>query len=347
MPPVIDDTEKSIISSIPDFEDNDTDTSDGTTTPATETATDNTAVTAPNNGVAEADSGGSKPDALTQPAPVIRKDGFVEKPNPEHPNTRDLVDPATGQVVARGGVERRIFESAQRLHRENSSLTTRLQQAEAQNNSATEIVKLGTTLGLSAPDQQASFNLMSQFLKDPVRMLEQLVIEVKSKGYEIPFLATGITPGMDTAAVQRMIDSRMSPITNATKQQEQQTQIQAQAKEKLDVFLDENPEGTHNLGVLAEMMTAQPGMTIENAYTRLVKWCVSNGYDYTQPLKPQIAAKQQPATNTAQTPELPRNSVPLPNGRQANGAAQIEQVASFDENSSWADIIRHSMRATG
>ena len=345
------DTEDTILSNIPDFNDNDNDTSDSNDTTAQEASdTSEDTDTGTTGSVGATGSEGRTTDTPAQPtvaAPVTRRDGLVETPNPNNPSARDLVDPTTGQVVARGGIERRIFEGAQRMQRDNVSLQARVTAAEGAANNANEVVKLGSTLNLSASDQHASFNLMSQFLKDPVRMLEQLVIEVKSKGYDIPFLATGITPGMDTAAIQRMVDSRMAPITNANRQQQENVQIQENAKKTLDVFLDTNPEGQHNLTTLAEMMTAQPGLTIDNAYLRLMKWCHSNGLDYSQPLKPQLEARQ-PTNTTVQTPTSPRQQIaPLPNGRTPNQAAPINQAASFNENSSWADIIRQSMRETG
>jgi len=177
-----------------------------------------------------------------------------------------------------------------------------------------------------------------------------LVIEVKSKGYEIPFLATGITPGMDTAAMQRMLDQKMAPITEQRVAQEQQQRAQVEAKKTLDNFLDDHPEGEHNLTVLAEMMTTDPGLTIDRAYMKLIKWCHSNGYDYSQPLAPQMSARraQQPAAKTAPTPELPRTpTMPLPNGRTPASAVPVDEAAMFDHNASWEDLIRHSMRVTG
>jgi hypothetical protein len=347
-------TEDDILSSIPDLDDNTQDTSNDTTTETTDTTQETSDTGAQSNVTVDTtNSEGSGANTPAQPAlgatPTIRRDGLAEVPNPNNPGARDLVDPSTGQVVARGGIERRIFEHSQRTQRDNQALQARVTAAEAQVSQGTEINRLGTSLALSPQDQQASFNLMSQFLKNPVQMLEQLVIEVKSKGYDIPFLTTGITPGMDTAAIQRMVDQRMAPITDANKQQQQAAEVQVQAKRTLDNFLDTNPEGQHNLTVLAEMMTAQPGMTIDNAFVRMIKWCASNGYDYSQPLKPQIEAKraQQPANTTAQT-TLPRQPVaPLPNGRPTSNAAPVNKAATFDENSSWSDIIRQSMRETG
>lgn len=342
-----DDTEDSILGNIPGLEDNTAEVSGGETTEATTTEASEAAAT---NSVGTPAIEGGESNTPAQPAAITRRDGLAEVPSKDNPGARDLVDPASGQVVARGGIERRIFEGAQRVHRDNQQLQQQLTQANQRFETANEVVKLGNSLNLSPQDQSASLQLMSDFLKNPVQMLERLVVEVKSKGYEIPFLTEGVSAGMDTAAIQRMMDQRMAPITQAREQQEAQGREQQEAKKTLDTFLDSNPEGEHNLTVLAEMITNQPGLTLDNAYVKLIKWCASNGLDYSQPLKPQIEARraQQPATTTAQTPQQPRvPTVPLPNGRQPVSAVPINSAASFNESSSWADIIRQSMRESG
>jgi len=345
------DTESNIIGNIPDFDDDtENDTSETETEDTDSESTDDgddagdTSTTA-----SSTENDASKPAA---DAPIVRRDGLHEVVNPDDPRSRNLVDPATGQVVARGGIERRIFENSQRLTRDNASLLQRVQAAETSANNANEIVKLGSNLSLSSSDQTASFNLMSQFLKDPVRMLEQLVIEVKSKGYDIPFLENGVTPGMDTAAISHMVDARMQPITEANRARDNEAAVHTQARKTLETFLDRNPEGEHNLSVMAEMITKEPGLTIDDAYMRLIKWSSSNGYDYSQPLQQQINARnnsqQQPVGNSTQTSTQPRQVVaPLPNGRQPNRVAPINEPAMYDENASWETIIRRSMRDTG
>jgi hypothetical protein len=188
---------------------------------------------------------------------------------------------------------------------------------------------------------------MSDFLRDPVKTLEYLVAEVKSKGYPIPFLEQGVTPGMDMAAIQRMIDNKMQPITQQQQAARQQAEMKQRAEADLQVFLDDNGEANSNLDVLAEMLNAQPGLSLQSAYTKMIRWAHENGLDWTQPLKAQIAQqRQQP---TPQQP--PQQQRPLPGRRSAggNGATPVGDgaVQQYNENASWADIIRQSMREHG
>lgn len=348
-------TEDSILNSIPDFRDDGGESDSGTqqtSTHESEGGSDGRSSAPPTTtgtGVGQANSGRNPGNAQTPQPGVVRRlhDGLVEQPNPDDPRTRDLVDPITGRVVAKGGIERRVFEEGQRHARENTQLKQQLQQAAQQIGSRDELSRVAQELNIPQESQIAALRVMSDFLRDPVKTLQMLVEEVKSKGYQIPFLEQGVSPGMDLAAIQRMIDAKMQPITQQHQLAQRQAQERAQAQRVLDNFLSTHPDAEPNLGTIAQMLQAQPGLTIQDAYIKMSNWCVSNGLDYTQPIEPQIAQLQQQPTQQPQQP--PANRRPLPNGRSATGntSMPVDQARSFNENTSWSDIIRHSMQESG
>lgn len=338
-------TEDNILSSIPDIHDvgGDDGGADTSSTGGGDSGGPQTSSAPP--------SGGAQGDAQqTTQAPVRRRhDGLVEVPNAEQPNTRDLVDPVSGRTVARGGIERRVFEEGQRHARENNQLKTQLGQAMQRLSGVNEVTQEATRLNVSPQDQVVAVRIMSEFLRDPVKTLETLVAEVKSKGYQIPFLEQGVTPGMDMAAIQRMIESKMAPLTQQQDAQRQQAEVTARATRDLDAFLEDNQDAHSNLDVLSEMLQAQPGLSLHNAYTKMIRWSHDNGLDWTMPLKQQIAQqRQQPPPQQQPTQQQPTR--PLP-GRSAvpNTAAPLGNgsVAQYNENASWADIIRQSMQDHG
>jgi hypothetical protein len=272
-----------------------------------------------------------------------RHDGLVEVPNEENPSTRDLVDPVTGRRVAQGGVERRIYEEGQRHARENTQLKQQLQNAMQQLGGINNVTQEAVRLGLPAENQLIALRVMADFMRDPVKTLEYMVQEVKSKGYQIPFLEQGISPGMDMAAIARMIDQKFLPLTQQRQQQEQRQRFETEAKQELDRFLGANEDAHENLDVIAEMLQAQQGLGIQDAYIKMMRWAVENGLDPRRSLKQQIAAAQQQPT---QQP----NTRPLPNGRSATGGvAQRSNGATqmHNENASWSDIIRDAMHEHG
>src|SRR5215831_5429334 len=277
-----------------------------------------------------------------------RHDGLIERPNPDNHNTRDLVDPVSGRVVAQGGIERRIFEDSQRTMRENNSLKQRVTGLENALRQSNETIQEAARLGVQPQDQLIAIRVMSDFMRDPVRTLEALVEEVKSKGYQIPFLAQGVSPGMDMAAFSRMIDAKLQPFVQERTQNRQQAEAQQKARADLDAFLEENQEANSNLDVLSEMLQAQPGLSLQSAYTKMIRWSHENGLDWTQPLKQQIAAMRQQQT----TPQPQTDTRPLPGRRSANSQGTLRMNGAgagqqFNENASWADIIRSAMEESG
>jgi hypothetical protein len=277
-----------------------------------------------------------------------RHDGLVEVPNAENPNTRDLVDPVSGKVVASGGIERRIFEDSQRTMRENNQLK---QQVAGMNNAfrqTSEVTQEAARLGVQPQDQLVAIRVMADFMRDPVRTLQSLVEEVKSKGYPIPFLEQGVTQGMDMAAMSRMIDGKLQPMMQERAQNLQLQQARQAAQRDLEGFIQGNPEANNNLDVLAEMLQAQPGLPLQEAWVKMIRWSHENGLDWSQPLKQQIASLQSQQQPTHQQPQM--DNRPLP-GRRSVNAQQVQRVngdgRTHGENTSWSDIIRDAMRESG
>lgn len=343
-------TEDSILNTIPDFQDgggsSDVGDSGGPSTSSSPTEGGDAQTSA------QPTTGGEGTSSAPQQQTVRRRhDGLVEVPSQEQPNARDLVDPITGRTVARGGIERRVFEDGQRHARENNQLRGQLQNATRQLASINEVTQEAVRLNVAPQDQIAAIRVMSDFLKDPVKTLQYLVEEVKSKGYPIPFLEQGVTPGMDLNAIQRMIDARMAPITQQQQAAQQQAQMRQRAEADLNAFLEDNQEANSNLDVLAEMLNAQPGLSLQSAYTKMIRWSHENGLDWTQPLKAQIAQQRQQPTPQQQTQQPTQAQRPLPGRRSAggNGATPVGDggVQQYNENASWADIIRQSMREHG
>jgi hypothetical protein len=337
--------EDSILGSIPDIHD-DVDTGTDTSQGGGDTGGDATTSSAPTQ-----QGGGQTSAQPGQPQAQVRRrhDGLVEVPNAEQPNTRDLVDPITGRVVAKGGIERRVYEEGQRHSRENNQLKNQLSQATRQLASINEVTQEAVRLNVSPQDQVVAIRIMAEFMRDPVKTLEALVSEVKSKGYPIPFLEQGVTPGMDMAAIQRMIDNKMAPITQQQVQSRQQQEHQQRAEAEINAFLEDNQEANSNLDVLSEMLQAQPGLSLHSAYTKMIRWAHENQLDWTQSLKQQIAQQRQQPTPQQQT-QQPAPTRPIPGrGVQPTQATPVGNgaVTQYNENASWADIIRQSMQEHG
>jgi len=353
-------TDDEILSSIPGLEEFVSEQNASNTEADTNTegnTTDTAAATSNESGTGNTQTQGNSEGqtGTAQEQVIARRDGLVERPNQDNPRTRDLVDPATGRIVAHGGIERSVFEQAQRHRRENDSLKQRLQTLETQVGGANEVTRVGNQLQLAPQEQVAAVQAFADFKRDPVRFLETLVAEVKSKGFDIPFLSEGINRGIDTAAVQRMLDERLAPITQQQRQVEANTQSYRQAEAELNQFIENFPASQANLDVIGEMLERDPSLTLDRAYVRMVEWAHDNGFDPRQPLKAQVGrAGQQPQQGSA--PLQPQQTMPqrattptapLPNGRGTAQAPQREATSTLNETSSWQQIVREAFRENG
>lgn len=291
------------------------------------------------------DTAGSQPNE--DPTRIVRRqDGLVERQSQDDPRRRDLVDPVTGQVVARGGIERRVYEQGKRAERELQTVRQQNQQLQAQVQGLTQAGGLAQQLGLSAEAQSTAMRVMANFQRDPVNTLEYLISEVKAKGYNIPSL-NGQGGQTDLAAFERMIDQRLRPFTQQAEQVRMQEEAQAKARRDLDSFLDEEPDARANLDIIAEMLQKDTSLNLNSAYIRFIKWCSVNQLDPTQHVGPQLQTRQQVAQQTQQPGQQPRTR-PLPNGRQMNGSTVVPAGSrTLDTDASWDAIVRESMAEAG
>jgi hypothetical protein len=273
---------------------------------------------------------------------VKRTDGLIERQNAANPRVRDLVDPMTGQVVAQGGIERRIYEQSKRHERDAQTLRRENEQLKAQANGYQHANSLATQLGLPPEAQSTAFRVMADFMRDPVRTIEYLIAEVKAKGHNIPSLM-GQGQSTDVEALSKLLDQRLAPLMQERQQVQRVEQANQNAKRELDNFLDQAPDARTNLDILAEMITGDQSLNLHTAYIRFLTWCSANQLDPTQHVGLQLQARQQ-----AQAPaQQPRQTRPLPGNRQMNGAIPVGSRAVHDETSEWSAIINDSMLEAG
>jgi hypothetical protein len=334
-----DTSEKDILSNVPGLEDDsggDDSGSEGAGSQPTESEESGTASEPAEAPTAQAKEG--------QPPIVRRSDGLVERQSPTDPRVRDLVDPATGQVVAKGGIERRIFDKATRAEQQANAFKSQLQTANTQLETLRSVNSVANQLKLPPEQQVMAMRVMSDFMKDPVTTIEYLIGEVKAKGYQIPSL-NGAGQQTDMAAFQRMLDERLAPMMQERQQQEAARQAQTRAKETLDNFLGQEPDARANLDILANMIEQDQSLSLESAYIRFMRWCMVNQLDPTQPVGPQAQAREQQSQSLPGN--QPRQPRPLPTGRPMNGQVGAVDRRPFDEHSEWSDIIKQSMAEAG
>ena len=329
-----------------------------TTEPTTETPANEPSPTDPApEGQTPVD--GKAPAQPKDPAGEPAKPGSGEKPatdknaqqRPSKHQPGDLVDPRTGEVIAKAGAERRHFETAQRATRELGNVRQQLERTSTELNAFRQAAQLPTQLGLSPDETAQGLQLVASWKQNPVGVVKYLVEQAQAMGHNIE----GLTGAADMGAIRTMIERELMPFRQQAQmgqaQQEAHTAAQAQIQDLIGAYGQEALVNSDALSKLIDAgAAAGQAMTLEQAYSRFSNWCYKNGLDPHQPIDPQIEARSQAPQAPAPT-ATNGGMPPRPNGRAGSAmqpmTAQRDVSAGMTGMERNADIVRAAMRDAG
>lgn len=227
------------------------------------------------------------------------------------------------------------------LQRTTTELETYKQQVETYK-SATVV------MGELQPNEvPGAVRLYSALKMNPVATLKQLLVEAKANGHTID----GIGEGVDTAAINRLLDQRLKPFEQNNSGQTQQTQSSElrTVDTDTDLFYQSFPDASIHDDILGQMLAkniedkragrADRILGNSELYFTLKNAAIAQGYDFSKPLQPQIDARK--SAGTQEIVRQPENVAPRLNG---NGGVQSEplvQTGSAEE--SFGDIVKRAL----
>ena len=276
----------------------------------------------------------------------------------------NLVDVATGEVVARAGAERRFFEAARQARAELARVQTAVSQMEAtvrERDTALaayrEAANSYTSLGLEPQEVTMAMQLMSNYKRNPLEAIRYMLTEAQAAGHNVASITSG--SGIDTAAIARLIDQRLAPFTQDRQSAQAQETAYNNARTVWQTLANERAAYGEDINIhadaIANLLRRDDNMTLREAYLTLGNWALANGYDMGQPLAPQIQARQ--AGNTAQQQQPPAdnlqspgtNGVPPVQRRNVGATANTTEMrpARAGEFASNRDLVREAMREAG
>ncbi|NJL53769.1 hypothetical protein HC928_00590 [bacterium] len=334
--------EEELMASIED-EDIDDGVVDETTTPeveqdtGTQDATPETETT-----TATAESTGEQQTA--ESAPQVRPGGFG------YDSKGNVIDDK-GQILAKSGVERRLFEKSQMLAYQTRQRDAEIDRLRKENTTLREstanipvLNSVPAQLGLNPQEAAMGMQLIANFKRDPIATLKYVLTEAQAMGHNIGEL-TG-DKSLDTRAIAQLIDQRLAPITQQRQQQEREVAIRQQAQQQYEAFVS-NPEfqfARVHEDVLARLVSQDPQLTPETAYYKLQAWALQNQLDFSRPLESQVRQKMSVQDGQQQQPPVQQQR-PIVRG---GGAAPVTTESTYaDPSASYADIVRQAMRDAG
>lgn len=268
----------------------------------------------------------------------------------------NLVD-AQGRIVATAGPQRRLWEKSQKQERYIAQLERDIATLREGSANAGQLDRVANDMHVSANDARLGMQIMGNFRRDPLSVAKWALQETLALGYTLPQITgqPGTPSDINMQAVQKMLDDRLGPLVNDRNAQKQQTEEQAQAVRAYNEFLVKHDYAEVHQETIAKLMRGNPDLTAPLAYWQLREWTIRNGFDFTQPLEPQVAAAQSgqpqrqpvaPRNNGHAQPHNAQPSVPMPNGGNPNASMRTEpQIAAPDED--WDRIVQSSLREAG
>lgn len=282
----------------------------------------------------------------------------------------NLVD-ASGKIVARAGSERRLYESTIRARHELSQerqarteLYGQYQQLQQQVQQLQQRAQMHRQYGLDDAEMQEGLGFLQQWKQNPLQVAEQVLTTLGAQGYDLStligqFIQVGedgqvrVAPRQQQPNVHQMVNQAVQPYVQQQNQQRQieeaRTRLQQEAVNAANNFLmnPNYPYARVHEETLARMIQRDTSrsLTPEGAYAQLAQFAATNGLDLSQPLAPQIRARQQQQQQPQQPQQRQPSLTPGNAGPSNVNAMNQPPVNSADDD--YNSIVRQAMRDAG
>ncbi|HWI67497.1 MAG TPA: hypothetical protein VNS88_03825 [Nitrospiraceae bacterium] len=258
----------------------------------------------------------------------------------------DIYD-AQGQLITKQGYGRTVFHKLypyiEATTTENASLRQRVEAYE----NANAVAKQN---GLTIDDHSAAMQLMVNWKKNPSETINTLLRVAQDRGIDVSAIRGG---GFDPAALSSQLDQlmekkleRFAPFIQQEQQRAHDAELNDRVATEYNTFMQEFPDATPHQDSIANVMRDH-NMTPREAYFAVRALAAQQQLDWTQPLAPQMIARQ---SGNGQQPPGPGNGRALPNmNGRGNGSDTVEagsrNVPSAEE--SWDSILRRTFKQHG
>ena len=253
---------------------------------------------------------------------------------------------ADGKLIAKAGRERRYYDSWNRAERNASELKQQVTNLNQQVETYRAATTQGQQLGLSPNEQVIGMQMVAAWKKDPAAAIKAILTQAKAQGISVDL--EGMQPGVDADAILQRIRQEFAPVLNQAQAQTEMERVSQEAQRNYDAFMSEFPDAAVQQREIAAVMNAK-GLNPREAYYAVRAWCVENGYDWTKPLGPQHAAKQQQAAGNTNQGRSTQPRVPLTGrsvGGPVNNGVKVQRSPA-GVNDSWDTIVKQTAQEFG
>lgn len=267
----------------------------------------------------------------------------------------NVVD-AKGNVLARTGKERRLYEDAhnskfalgqaQQQLGEMNGIMVKAQQLfaalKAENTTLKEAQNAGNAQGLSAQEQAEAMELYSRGKSDPITIVKELLTRASQSGYDLGEFNQGVP--FDLKSLTDGIVGQIKPLVEPFSVQQQQTsahdQAVADARKEASEFLGRNPGAVPYADTIATMVGDESNRfgnpSMNEAWLMIQNYLLQHGQR--QPTSP-----GSPENNRTGGPSIPQGQGP----REVRASSGKLDMTPVDPKKSYKEIGREVFSELG
>lgn len=253
-----------------------------------------------------------------------------------------------GKVLAAAGQGARLWQEASRATAQVNNLTRQNEQLmqERKDNvqlldNARQMAEMPRQMGLNNDEFKEGITLLGNWRKNPVEVAKEVVARTMALGYNATdILGTQAGDALEMRAVTQLVNQSTAPMREQQEQAARQAEAERNGNAAYNTFITKFPDAEVHQEAIANLMGK--GRPAETAYYEVKTFALENGLDFTQPLGPQIAAKQGGQSPTENQPK------PMVNGggrvNQNVNPQQNNALANADDD--WSTILHDVMSQT-
>jgi hypothetical protein len=251
----------------------------------------------------------------------------------------DLKD-SNGNVIAKGGSERRLYEAAHREKGRAEGLSRKVEELTGQLAAINEAGNVGTQFGLTPTEVTTGAQLMQAWKKNPVETIQYLLTQAQASGHNIDAIAQ--SGGIDAGAMQQMLKDTLAPLLSEQQGRVDTQEANTKALEIYNDFSGKHPNAKIHEDSISRLMQQDNSLSPEAAYFKLQSYYLERGLDWTKnldTLKKEHLASNGSSVNT-QSPQPP-------NGNNVNPDTVTNSANVAEVETSYEDIIKSAMNDSG
>jgi len=253
-------------------------------------------------------------------------------------NAGDLVDPATGAVIAKAGNERRFFEAARTYRTQVEAMGADLARAQAEATAYRDAATLPRELGLNNTEVSNALQFFKHWKENPAEAVKAILTEFRAMGYATEELAGTV----DMAAIRRMIEETVSPFKQDREAATREMETAANVDRQLNALYTTMPWARNQQTEIISLLEADPTLTLREAALHVQTFALQRGFDLNASVRNQMLSAQN--GKQPQRPNNARMSAPPMTGDVPNVP---RRAAPENASTSSRDIVKSVMRDAG